>query len=238
MAVLLPMPQSPLGQSRTVLLAGTLLGVFVAAPAAAEGPPVEAPVAPGPSVYTESGLLGSVRLGPTIGVGAPDGVRFGVLAKWRGLLAAGGAFSVLPPMTVPGSDAQVVRASGEIFARVHPFQGAFFVGLAGGYAQTKGTMAQVRMAFRQVQNVETHAYASAFFIAPHAGFQWMIRPGMTVGCDAGLEIPIGASSPSFDAAKYGLVMPIEGKGSAADTTNAIATSPIPVVRLIELGYVL
>lgn len=232
------MPEFPFDRSRSMLLAGTLLGVFVASPAAAEQPPADAPVAPDRSVYAEDGLLGSVRLGPTIGFGAPDGVRFGVLAKWQGLLAAGGAFSVLPEMTVPGSDAKVVRASGEIFARVHPFHGAFFVGLAGGYAQTKGTMAEERMAFRQVQNVETHAYASAFFIAPHAGFQWMIRPGVTVGCDAGLEIPISASRPSFDAAKYGLVMPVEGKGSAADTTNAIATSPIPVVRLIELGYLL
>lgn len=233
------MPESSIHRSHTALVAGMMLGVLLApGAAAAEGARPEAPVTPVASAYTEEGLLGSLRLGPTIGIGAPDGVRFGVLAKWRGLLAAGGAFSVLPEMTVPGSDAAVLRASGEIFARIHPFHGAFFVGLAGGYAQTKGTMAEERMAFRQVQKVETHAYASAFFIAPHAGFQWMIRPGMTIGCDAGLEIPVGTSRPTFDAAKYGLVMPIEGKGSAADTTNAIATSPIPVVRLIELGYVL
>lgn len=235
------MPGCSFERSRSLLVLGTTLGLSLVAPSArAEHAVADAPAAPAEvgSVYTEEGLLGSVRVGPTIGIGAPDGVRFGVLAKWRGLLAAGGAFSVLPETTVPGLDATMVRASGEIFARVHPFRGAFFLGLSGGYAQTKGTMAEDRLAFRQVQRVETHAYASAFFIAPHAGFQWMIRPGMTIGCDAGLAIPLGASNPTFDASKYGLVMPIDGKGSAADATNVIATSPIPVVRLIELGYVL
>lgn len=190
------------------------------------------------SVYTEEGVLGPVRLVPAIGVGAPDGMRFGVFAKWKGVLAAGGAFSMLPDTKLPGVDADVRRVSGELFARVHPFQGAFFLGVAGGYAQTKGTVAEQRMAFRQVQSVETRGYASALYVAPHLGFQWMLPMGMTVGFDAGVEIPVATREPTFDAAKYGLVVPIEGTGTAADATHWVATMPVPVLHLLELGYAL
>jgi hypothetical protein len=193
---------------------------------------------PSSSVYTKEGLLGTFHLGPTVGVGAPDGARVGIFAKWRGIVAAGGAFSLLPETRLPGIDASVVRVSGEAFARVHPFRGAFFLGVAGGYAQTKGTMTEQRTAFRQVQNVQTHAYASAVYIAPHLGFQWMLPMGMTIGMDAGVEIPVASTSPTFDASKYGLVVPIDGKGSAADATRFVASMPVPVIHLLELGYAL
>ncbi len=208
--------------------------------------PVVAPPAPGPkpeappktSLYTDKGLLGSVRLAPTVGVGAPDGVRFGAFAKWRGLLAGGGAVSYLPDTPVPGADATARRVSAEAFARVHPFHGAFFLGIAGGYAQTKGTMTEERMAFRQVQRVQAHAYVNSVYVAPHAGFQWMLPLRLTVGFDVGAEIPLVSNGPDFDAAKYGLVMPIEGKGTVADATRYVAKSPIPVIHFLEIGYAL
>lgn len=190
----------------------------------------------GVSVYKKDGLLGPVRFGPTVGVGAPDGLRFGLFVKYKGLVSVGGAFSIVPDMTIPGLDAQLRRASGEAFVRVHPFRGAFYVGVAGGYVQTKGTLAQERTAFRQVQKVETHAYASAGYIAPHLGFQWQLPFGLTLGCDAGVEIPLGGREPTFDAAKYGLVLPIEGKGAVADAMTYVTTRPVPVVHLAEVGF--
>lgn len=215
-----------------------VFSAVLTAPLAAHADPAERPSEEKVSVYRREGLLGPVRIGPTIGFGAPDGVRFGLFAKWRGLLSAGGAFSILPDLTVPGLDAQLIRASGEAFVRVHPFRGAFFLGLAGGYVQTKGTLAQERTAFRQVQRVETHAYASAAYVAPHLGFQWQTAFGMTLGCDAGVEIPIGGDAPTFDAAKYGLVLPIEGKGAVADAMTYVTTRPVPVVHLLEVGFAL
>lgn len=190
------------------------------------------------SLYTQEGLLGPVRAGPTVGLGAPDGVRFGLFAKWKGVLSAGGAFSYLPTMNVPGADAAIVRVSGEAFARVHPFRGAFFLGVAGGYAQTKGTMTEVQTAFRQDQRVEAHAYAKGMYVAPHMGFQWMLPLNFTVGFDVGVEIPVGKSGVEFDAAKYGLVVPVDGKGTVADATRQFSSMPIPVVHLLEIGYAL
>lgn len=190
------------------------------------------------SVYTRNGLLGSVRAGPTVGVGAPDGVRLGMFAKWRGLLGGGVAVSLLPETSIPGVDAKVVRASGEAFARVHPFRGALFLGVAGGYAQTKGTAGETKMAFHQRQRIETHAYASAIYVAPQVGLQWMHSSGLTIGFDVGVEIPVATNGPTFDAARYGLVVPVDGKGSLADASRSMTASPIPVIHLLELGYAL
>lgn len=231
--------------SKCRLLPGiALLAASVCVPAVAHAnglaqgasPEREAPRAP--SVYTAEGLLGPVRLGPTFGAGAPDGLRVGVFAKWKGLLGAGGAFSYLPTLTIPGVEATVTRASAEGFLRVHPFRGAFYLGVAGGYVQTKGSMTEQTKAFRQLASVHTNAYANSVYIAPNVGFQWMLPFGMTVGFDAGVEIPLVTNGPIFDAAKYGLVVPIEGTGELADAIRTATTIPVPVVHLLELGYAL
>jgi hypothetical protein len=190
------------------------------------------------SVYTDDGLLGPIRVVPTAGVGVPDGMRFGIFAKWKGVLAMGGAFSLIPATKVPGLDAELARASGEGFARIYPFQGAFFVGVAGGYAQTKGTMTETRVAFKQPQSIDGHAYANTAYVSPHLGFQWMLPFGLTAGFDVGCEIPIASNGPTFDVAKYGLVIPVEPSGTAAKTSHFLAVTPIPVIHLLELGYAL
>ena len=230
------MPKSRCARRRLAALGPLFAGALVTSAASADPAVVDAP--PRVSAYREYGVLGPVRTGPTVGFGAPDGVRVGAFAKWQGLLAGGGAFSYLPSMEIPGTGATVVRASGEAFARVHPFRGAFFLGVAGGYAQTKGTMSETQVAFRQTQRVETNAYASAVYVAPHLGFQWMLPLHVTVGFDLGVEIPVATTGPSFDASKYGLVIPIEAKGSVADATRRVSAMPVPVVHLLEIGYAL
>ena len=210
-----------------------------AGPPAALSSPIAGPEKPPPtSRYTSRGLLGPFRAGPTVGLGVPDGFRFGAFTKWRGILGGGAAFSLLPQTTVPGVNAQILRASGEIFTRVHPFRGAFFLGVAGGYAQTRGTMSEQTTAFHQSQRVVVNAYARAVYVAPQLGFQWMLPLGLTVGFDAGVEIPIATDGPSFDATKYGLIVPVEAKGTVASATRYVTTMPIPVIHLLEVGYAL
>ena len=76
------------------------------------------------------------------------------------------------------------------------------------------------------------------YLAPHAGFQWILPMRLTVGFDVGVQIPIVSDGPSFDAAKYGLVLPVEGQGSVADAARFVAKSPIPVIHFLEIGYAL
>jgi len=147
------------------------------------------------SVYTSRGLLGPLRLGATTGFGLPDGVRVGAYAKLSGIVAVGGAFSTIPEMNLPGLPASIARATGEGFLRLHPFRGAFYAGVSGGYTQTKGGVSETREAFNNPHTFLARGYANATFVAPHLGFQWMLPFGLTLGCDAGLEIPIRQPSP-------------------------------------------
>jgi hypothetical protein len=211
------------------------LAATAIAPAARAQPqevavPKAAPAAS--SVYTKDGLLGPVRLGPTVGFGAPDGMRFGLFATWKGLLGAGGALSTVP--TIAAGPAQISRFSAEGFLRVHPFRGAFFLGLAGGMARTEGAMTQVVTA--DSSRVDLKTVASVVYLAPHAGFRWMLPFGMTVGFDAGVELPIVSSGPTYQATHGKDVQQVEGKGIVASAMTFAATKPVPVVRLLEIGY--
>jgi len=226
-----------------VILTALGLGLVVMPSTSGAAPPVlgAAPRAESPpaeSVYVQEGLLGPVRVGPTIGGGVPDGFRFGAFAKWRGLLAGGGAFSYLPELTVPGVGAQVTRMSGEAFVRIHPLRGAFFVGIAGGYVRTEAALARTKSVSGRSQLVATEADASSLFLAPHLGFQWMFPFGMTAGFDIGVEIPIAPSGPSFRAASGGAFVPVEGTGKVADAMRTATTTPVPVIHVLELGYAL
>lgn len=186
------------------------------------------------SVYRSPGLLGQLRPGPTIGVGAPDGARFGLFLRWRGLLSAGGALSVLPETEIPGLDTRVRRLSGEGYLRVHPLRGALFVGVAGGYAQTSGGRTEVQ----QGERVDLRAQASGIYVAPHIGFQWMLPMGMTIGCDAGVQIPVATQGPLFDAEHDGVSRNVDARGAVANATRYATTMPIPVIHVLEIGYAL
>lgn len=231
--MLIPRSASRLAAALVTVVSGAL----TAGTAHADPSPPDAP-ARSSSVYTEDGQLGSLRLGPTVGAGAPDGIRLGVLAKWRGIVSAGGAFSLVPEMRLPSVDARMARVSGEGFARVHPFRGAFFLGVAGGYAQTKATMSEQMTVAGQVQHVDTRAHASSVYVAPHLGFQWMLPMGLTMGFDAGLEIPVAGKAPRLEASSNGVTVPVNDDGSIASTTRFVASMPVPVVHLLEIGYLL
>lgn len=205
--------------------------------AGAEELPPKAPNPTNESAYTSHGLFGPVRVGPSVGIGAPEGVHAALVARAFGLVSAGIAGGYIPPTRLPVVDAQVQRVSGEGFLRLHPLRGAFFVGAAGGYTQTKGTIAQSTVAFHQTQTAEAHAYAGATYIAPQMGWVFVIPPGLTLGFDAGAEIPVASTGPTFDVAKYGLTLPVEGKGDLADAMRYLTTGVIPVAHF-DVGFVL
>ncbi len=194
---------------------------------------------PKPSVYTADGLLGPVRVGPTVGIGAPDGLRFGLFTTWKGLLGAGGALSVIPSLGVPGAaPGKVSRFTGEGFLRVHPFRGAFFAGLAGGVAKTDGITSKLAVANDPSSRADLHASSTAVYLAPHLGFRWMLSFGLTIGFDAGVEIPVISSKAEFDAtaSASGQIQDVPGKGKIATAMNYAASKPVPVLHLLEVGY--
>lgn len=191
------------------------------------------------SPYRKAGLLGPVRVGPAFGVGAPEGLRLSLVAKYKGIVAAGVAGAMIPPLSVPGmGNAKVTRVSSEAFVRVHPFRKAFFVGVAGGVAKTGGMITDQQQIGGVTQPVAATAEATTVYVAPQLGFSWMFSFGMTVGCDVGVEFPVASNGPSFATMKNGVMTPEQGTGGVADALRAATTGPIPVVHLVEIGFLL
>jgi hypothetical protein len=212
-------------------LALGLLSFLAPSTAHAEAPPAE-------SVYAGHGPLGSAHVGVVAGAGLPDGVSVGLVARAFRRLGAGVTAAMLPETSLPGLDgARVVRVSGEGHARVYPFGGAFFVGLGLGGMQLKGSMTERTVAFRTEQRAEGRGYASALYVAPQVGFLWLTKIGVAFGCDAGAQIPVAWSEPVFDVDKYGLVVPVEGKGDLAAALRMASSSVMPAVS-VRLGFVL
>ncbi|MDB4945191.1 MAG: hypothetical protein JWP97_4725 [Labilithrix sp.] len=208
-----------------------------AAPSVTPPPGAEQDRAPD-SVYTRDGLLGPVRVGPTVGIGAPDGMRFGLFTTWRGLLGVGGALSVVPTTAIPGAaPAKVGRFSGEGFVRVHPFRGAFFLGVAGGVARTEGTTSGLAVASQPSSRVDVRASTNVMYVSPHLGFRWMLPFGMTAGIDAGVEIPVVPGASDVEASHDGQALTnVAGKPSVDKALRIASHSAIPVIHLLELGY--
>ncbi|AKV01167.1 hypothetical protein AKJ09_07830 [Labilithrix luteola] len=238
---------APGPRARRLVASGFAFSVAVAtlcasATARAEAPPArdtkEAPPAESSSVYTDGGLLGPLRFGPTIGVGAPDGGRVSFAFKYAGVLALGASGAYLPETEIPTTGASVKRVGGEAFARVHPFRGAFFLEFAAGYAQTKGAVTEETEAFNKATSVSGHAYAATTYLAPKLGYQWMLPLGITAGFDIGVEIPVHSRGPTYDVSKYGLVQPVEASGPVATAMRYVATGVVPVVHLLDLGFML
>ncbi len=216
---------------RTAALALALSStLLVPAVASAAGEEARDATAPEGSVYRAHGRLGDVRLVPSFGFGLPEGMRASALVKASGLLSAGGAYAVLPSFPVPGVGAQVARTSAEGFLRVHPLRNAFYVGLAGGFVDADVSIVRGD----GVALARTHAA----FVAPHVGFQWMLSMGLTIGLDAGVEIPLGANRSDVDAEKSGRPISGDARGRIASSMDVLTSKPMPVVRLLELGFAL
>ena len=217
---------------------GLFAGACLGAAALLSSPPARAEAPTRQDDPYKEGLLGPVGVGALAGVGVPDGLRFDLAARYRHLVSAGVAGMYLPETSIPGVDASVTRVGGEGWLRLHPFHGAFFFGVAGGYAQAKGTTAREEPVFGQPTRAAAHAYASSVYVTPQLGMLWSLPLGLMAGFDVGVQVPLVVDGPSFDASKFGLTSPVDGKGSLADAMRLATKMPIPEIHLLELGMML
>lgn len=229
-------------RTRRSLAAGLTAGALLLQSATAEaaGPADPALVEPtaAPSHTTERSLFGPVQVGPVASLGAPDGGRIDLAFRYAGIVSAGAGVSMLPSVPVPGANATLVRVGGDGWVRWHPLNGAFFVGAGAGYTQMKGTLTMPITAFRATSTAQAHAYAGDFYVSPQVGMQWMLPHGITLGFDAGAEVPVATRGPTYDASKYGLVTSVNGTGALASAMHYASRSPVPFVHLLNVGVFL
>lgn len=172
------------------------------------------------------------RIGAIAGVGFPRPFAVEGLVKIKDWVAIGGEYSFLPDMTISGADVNFKAVAGDL--RVFPFQGGFFVGARVGRQWLQGrttvTVSQLSTSFRESANADT------FFINPRLGYLKTWNNGLTLGIDAGVQIPINPNyQRSSDAAKIGFAD--EGTDKTLVTiSNWLGNRVTPSVDLLRLGF--
>lgn len=172
------------------------------------------------------------RIGAIAGVGFPRPFAVEGLIKIKRYVAIGGEYSFLPAMTISSADVSFKGVAADL--RVFPFANGFFVGTKVGKQWLSGrttvSVQQINSSFKE------SADANTFFVNPRVGFLKTWRSGITIGIDAGVQIPI---SPSYvrdsDAAKIGVT------DASADKTlvtiaNTLGNKVTPSVDLLRLGF--
>ncbi len=224
-------PSSRASFART-LASIAVLGSISTSALAAEGPPPRLEegrpaTADEPSHKTSSKKSADdgVEVGALLSAGFPRPLGIEGFVGVDGWLLLGGEYSVLPKISASGADVTLSALAADV--RLLPFDGPFFVGARVGrqHLRASATLSYAGTSVSESLDVDT------WFVNPRLGLLFRFRPGLTVGMDAGLQIPVSSSSSTTLPAAV---------ASATDVTrvsDALGKSVIPTVNVLEVGLV-
>jgi hypothetical protein len=175
----------------------------------------------------ETHRIDHVSFGVLGGVSFPRPITVEGLVKIERLVGLGFEYSMLPGITVSGVNTHYWALAAD--ARVFPFKNAFFVGLRAGRQHLGGDAGIVMPGvgtLNETMSVDTT------FINPRIGFLWTWKPGISLGINAGAQIPVSTSESSS--------LP---PGTAVDpritrVANTLGRNVLPTVDLLQIGVML
>lgn len=178
----------------------------------------------GPSDRDGDAKVEHVRVGVVGGLGFPRPLSILAMVKLERTVSFGLEYSTMPSTNVSG--VMVGWHALALDARVFPFQGAFFLGARVARQHLDGSA-----------TVNAGAYGSysgavaidTWYLEPRLGFLWTFRSGITVGIDAGLEVPIQKTATASLPA--GVAVP----STVAKVRDFFGASTLPTVTLLSVG---
>jgi hypothetical protein len=229
------------------------LGAAASAPAAEPLPPPPPPSGPAATAKeaTDSGLLPGVRIGPKLAVlPLPGLLGVGLEARIKDTVGLSIDYGFLPELHVPAfseSNTQAPGVSNEISdgkvsyrdlsfaARFIPWKGAFHLGAAYGIRTIKagatGTVSGSGLSASGVASIES----TSTYLAPQLGWRWIWSGGFFMGVDLGWQI-IVSQRTSVDVPAY--AFPPGKVQDYNDLANRLASTGLPVLSLLQLGWYL
>jgi hypothetical protein len=173
-----------------------------------------------------------LRVGPLVGVGFPRPLAVEAFVKPSRLLGLGAEYSFAPAMTVHGADVRFDAIAADL--RVFPFRGAFFIGARAGrqWLDARTTVnAGAYGSFRETMEART------WFFNPRIGFLITWESGVTLGIDAGVQLPI---APTYErdgpATRAGLASLTSVEATLETAAGALGNRVTPTVDLFRLGF--
>jgi hypothetical protein len=158
-----------------------------------------------------NGLLGPFQIGPVVGTGLPSLINFGVAIKLTRYVGAGINIGIIPTLKISYyGQATLAYQEYDVYARVYPFGGAFFLGTGIGYEVVQGTLATTVDLTPYQQGLPAGLlpnsvdYASqgsvkTLVLTPQIGIFHTFGSGFSLGFDVGLQVPIAPSQVTFNS---------------------------------------
>ncbi len=236
-------------KSRIAFPAATLLAITVPCRAAFALENNDAPATPGPAEQTSQAesnprrddagatkeregtrRVDHFRVGVLGSVAFPRPLAIEGLVKLEQMVGLGVEYSMLPQLTIESVQTHFWAIAAD--ARLFPFKNAFFVGLRAGrqHLGGEGTVTAAGLgSLSETVSVDTT------FINPRIGFLWTWDPGVTLGVNLGVQVPLSTSSSSS------LPTGISGVTVSQDVTrvtNSLGRNVLPTVDLLQIGVLL
>lgn len=155
------------------------------------------------------GLFGPLRFGPVVGVGLPSVLAFGGMVKLTRYLGGGINIGMIPTIKVSYyGEATVSYQHYEIYGRLFPFGGSFFLGAGAGYATIKGSLKTTQDLSSlgipippEVGNpltIESEGSVRTMMLSPTIGFFHTFGSGFSIGIEGGAQVPIAPSEVTLN----------------------------------------
>lgn len=189
---------------------------------------------PANTEHTRSGKrTDHFRLGALVSAGFPRPLAVEGVIKIERLLALGLEYSTLPRATM--SDVHFGASAITGSARVFPLRGPFFVGLRAGRQHVGADAAVSGYGY----SVPITLAVDTVFLNPQIGFLWTWDPGITIGIDAGVQIPLSSDvsstlvNSSMPSAVQRAVSPVQR--SLENVAGVVGQTVLPTVDLVKVG---
>jgi hypothetical protein len=103
-----------------------------------------------------------------------------------------------------------------------PWRGVFVIAVKGGFQRLDAS------AQPGYGRAGESLLAETWFVNPRIGVLWTWQPGLTIGMEAGVQLPVSTKTQ----------MPASASDEVAKVTNALASSALPTVDLLRIGLML
>jgi hypothetical protein len=171
------------------------------------------------------------KIGPVIGTGIPSIISFGGTLKLTRFLGGGINVGLIPKVRLSYyGDATLSYQHYDIYGRLYPFGGGFFLSGGAGYATVDGTLTSSKTVaangFSGTVDYNSKGSVRTLMLTALIGYFYTTGIGFSFGIDAGAQIPIAPSQVEY-ASTHHVTTSVAGPlGPAAQTAAEMQAAPI------------
>jgi hypothetical protein len=194
------------------------------------------------------GLWKDFHIGPTVQIGFPHPITYGVEAMFAKVVSFG--FSTGKYEVTQIDKANIDIKSWDVFARWHPLAGSFFLGLGYGNQEIDGRFEDdvdlTLNGFPRTVPVRVDAEIKSKYFSPRIGWFAVYESGFTMGFEIGAQIPVSpdtsvtATIPGASALEEAAVKSTDDykdvKKQADDAVKILGKRTIPYLTMLKMGW--